>query len=212
MTCLLPVPRNRSFLPYWPVRAELFLRMVLGKQKASAFSICTQGFKRTPSTRKRSCSHMKQSSGAAEVDTVDGNLFQWLPLTWQALFWNRPSTVCTMLSLAQTRCHLTALSPHNAVKPRSPLPSPILSALCPLLNLLLLPPLSSPLCCCHCSCAPLARQFREQIHLTLTQQRRGQCGQAMWPRWQGPRGQGGSSPGLTWQMLAGNRALALSSA
>lgn len=111
--CLLSVPRNRYFLPYWPVRAELFLRIELGEQKASALSICIQGFKRAPSTRKKICSHVKQSSGTAEVDTASRNVFQRLPLTWQALLWVRPSIVCTTLSLTHIRCHLAALSPYS---------------------------------------------------------------------------------------------------
>ena len=113
LTCLLSVQRNRYFLPYWTVRSELYLMIELGKQKASALSTCIQGFKRAPSTRKISCCHVKQCSGTAEVDIAGRNLFQGLPLTWKVLFWIRLSMVCTVLSLAQIRCHLTALSPYS---------------------------------------------------------------------------------------------------
>lgn len=76
-------------------------------------SLCVQGFNRVPSIRKRSHSYVKQSSGAAEVDTVGRKVSWGLRLTWQVLLSIRPSMVCTTLSLDQIRCHLSALSPYS---------------------------------------------------------------------------------------------------
>lgn len=112
LSCLFSVLRNIHFLPYWSVRSELFLRTEQDKQKpvpSPYASKCSRGL---PVPEKKSCSHMKQSSTAAEVDTAGRNVFQRLPLTWQVRFWIRPSTVCTMLSLAQIRC-LIAQNPYS---------------------------------------------------------------------------------------------------
>lgn len=190
LTCLLSVPVNR-FMPYWPVWAELLLRLERGKQKASGLSTSISGFRSDASTIKKTYSHMNQSSGTAWANIAGRNVFQGLPLTWQSSIWIKTITFYTRLFIAQTRCHLTALSPngistwHLSQDHHFFLPYCLL---CVYFSFYF-----SFLLLCVTASAPLARQLREWVCLTSNQQWRGQYNQTMWPSWQG-----GCSPCLAW--------------